>query len=132
MDKEEKGPIAESMGDKINSKLIAKNAGCFVIPGFEGEVSNEDETNETEPEIEEQTEDQVDEEEIEDPDVEEDEDVDEDETDTEDDEDSKDKEVLSENALVEVKVGDANGALFLRQVVDRLVTHGDVKVVQKL
>ena len=27
---------------------------------------------------------------------------------------------------------DANGALFLRQVVDRLVTHGDVKVVQKL
>ena len=24
------------MGDKINSKKIAKAAGCFVIPGFEG------------------------------------------------------------------------------------------------
>lgn len=35
------GPM-ESMGDKINSKLIAKNAGCFVIPGFEGEVADED------------------------------------------------------------------------------------------
>lgn len=31
-----------AMGDKINSKLIAKNAGCFVIPGFEGEVRDED------------------------------------------------------------------------------------------
>jgi propionyl-CoA carboxylase alpha chain len=35
------GPM-EAMGDKINSKLIAKNAGCFVIPGFEGEVADED------------------------------------------------------------------------------------------
>ena len=25
------------MGDKINSKRIAKNAGCFVIPGYEGQ-----------------------------------------------------------------------------------------------
>tara|TARA_E500000331_G_scaffold40535_3_gene33533 strand:- start:721 stop:1788 length:1068 start_codon:yes stop_codon:yes gene_type:complete len=80
------------------------------------EVSNEDETNETEPEIEEQTEDQVDEEEIEDPDVEEDEDVDEDETDTEDDEDSKDKEVLSENALVEVKVGDETNQVSVKEL----------------
>jgi propionyl-CoA carboxylase alpha chain len=31
-----------AMGDKINSKKIVKNAGCFVIPGFEGEVENED------------------------------------------------------------------------------------------
>lgn len=36
------GPM-KSMGDKINSKLIAKNAGCFVIPGFEGEVADEEE-----------------------------------------------------------------------------------------
>lgn len=31
-----------AMGDKINSKKIVKEAGCFVIPGFEGEVENED------------------------------------------------------------------------------------------
>lgn len=31
-----------AMGDKINSKKIAKDAGCFVIPGYEGEVENED------------------------------------------------------------------------------------------
>jgi acetyl/propionyl-CoA carboxylase alpha subunit len=30
------------MGDKINSKKIAKDAGCFVIPGFEGEVADEE------------------------------------------------------------------------------------------
>ena len=67
----------------------------------------EEETTETEPEIEEQTEDQIDvEEEIEDPDVEETEDVDEDEVDTEDDENSKDEKVLTEDALVEVKVGE--------------------------
>ena len=26
----------DAMGDKINSKRIAKEAGCYVIPGFEG------------------------------------------------------------------------------------------------
>jgi propionyl-CoA carboxylase alpha chain len=31
-----------AMGDKINSKKIAKQAGCFVIPGFEGEVESEE------------------------------------------------------------------------------------------
>lgn len=31
-----------SMGDKINSKLVAKAAGCFTIPGFEGEVADEE------------------------------------------------------------------------------------------
>jgi acetyl/propionyl-CoA carboxylase alpha subunit len=31
-----------AMGDKINSKRIAKDAGCFVIPGFEGEVADEE------------------------------------------------------------------------------------------
>jgi len=31
-----------AMGDKINSKKIAKDAGCFVIPGYEGEVENEE------------------------------------------------------------------------------------------
>jgi len=31
-----------AMGDKINSKLIAKEANCFVIPGFEGEVTDEE------------------------------------------------------------------------------------------
>lgn len=31
-----------AMGDKINSKKIAKEANCFVIPGFEGEVADED------------------------------------------------------------------------------------------
>ena len=30
-----------SLGDKINSKKIAKDAGCFVIPGFQGEVMDE-------------------------------------------------------------------------------------------
>lgn len=35
------GPM-NSMGDKINSKKIAKDAGCYTIPGFEGEVENED------------------------------------------------------------------------------------------
>ena len=35
------GPSASSMramGDKINSKRIAKEAGCFIIPGFDGEL----------------------------------------------------------------------------------------------
>jgi len=39
------GPSAKAMndmGDKINSKKIAKAAGCFVIPGYEGEVQDED------------------------------------------------------------------------------------------
>jgi propionyl-CoA carboxylase alpha chain len=31
-----------AMGDKINSKKIAKEANCFVIPGYEGEVADED------------------------------------------------------------------------------------------
>ena len=35
------GPM-NAMGDKINSKKIAKDAGCFVIPGFQGEVPDED------------------------------------------------------------------------------------------
>lgn len=30
------------MGDKINSKKIAKEANCFIIPGFEGEVIDEE------------------------------------------------------------------------------------------
>ena len=30
-----------AMGDKINSKKIAKAAQCFTIPGFEGEVIDE-------------------------------------------------------------------------------------------
>jgi len=29
------------MGDKINSKKVAKNAGCFIIPGYDGEVKDE-------------------------------------------------------------------------------------------
>ena len=29
-----------AMGDKINSKIIAQSAGCFVIPGFNGEIAN--------------------------------------------------------------------------------------------
>ena len=29
------------MGDKINSKIVAKKALCFVIPGFDGEVQDE-------------------------------------------------------------------------------------------
>jgi len=35
------GQAMNDMGDKINSKKIAKDAGCFVIPGYEGEVSDE-------------------------------------------------------------------------------------------
>jgi propionyl-CoA carboxylase alpha chain len=31
-----------AMGDKINSKKIAMNAGCFTIPGYQGEVESED------------------------------------------------------------------------------------------
>ncbi len=31
-----------AMGDKINSKKIVKAAGCYTIPGFEGEVESED------------------------------------------------------------------------------------------
>jgi propionyl-CoA carboxylase alpha chain len=30
------------MGDKINSKKVAKDAGCFIIPGFQGEVETEE------------------------------------------------------------------------------------------
>lgn len=30
-----------AMGDKINSKKVAKAANCFIIPGFEGEVEDE-------------------------------------------------------------------------------------------
>ena len=67
-------------------------------------------------EIEEPTEDQIDEEEIEDLDVEEDEDVDEDEADKEDDEDSKEKEVLAEDALVEVKVGDETNQVSVKEL----------------
>ena len=76
----------------------------------------EEETTEAEPEIEEPTEDQIDEEEIEDLDVEEDEDVDEDEADKEDDEDSKEKEVLAEDALVEVKVGDETNQVSVKEL----------------
>ena len=76
----------------------------------------EEETTETEPEIEEPTEDQIDEEEIEDLDVEEDEDGDEDEADKEDDEDSKEKEVLAEDALVEVKVGDETNQVSVKEL----------------
>lgn len=39
------GPSSISMnqmGDKINSKKVAKNAGCFIIPGYDGEVKDED------------------------------------------------------------------------------------------
>jgi len=35
------GPMND-MGDKINSKKIAMDAGCFVIPGYEGEVRDEE------------------------------------------------------------------------------------------
>lgn len=31
-----------AMGDKINSKIIAKNAGCFIIPGYDGEITSGD------------------------------------------------------------------------------------------
>ncbi len=30
------------MGDKISSKKIAKDANCFIIPGFEGEIRDEE------------------------------------------------------------------------------------------
>ena len=77
---------------------------------------NEEETTETEPDIEEVTEDQIDdEEEIEDLDTET-EDGDEDEADTEDDEDSKEKEILSEDALVEVKVGDETNQVSVKEL----------------
>jgi propionyl-CoA carboxylase alpha chain len=39
------GPDAhaiESMGDKINSKRIAKEAGCTIIPGFAGEITSDE------------------------------------------------------------------------------------------
>ena len=39
------GPSSKPMdllGDKIHSKKVAKDADCFVIPGFEGEVLDED------------------------------------------------------------------------------------------
>jgi propionyl-CoA carboxylase alpha chain len=36
------GSAMREMGDKINSKKIAKDAGCFVIPGYEGEIRDED------------------------------------------------------------------------------------------
>lgn len=38
------GPTSKPMellGDKIQSKKVAKDANCFVIPGFEGEVNDE-------------------------------------------------------------------------------------------
>lgn len=31
-----------AMGDKISSKKIAKDAGCFIIPGYEGEIVDVD------------------------------------------------------------------------------------------
>lgn len=40
------GPTAYSMnamGDKINSKKIATDAKCFIIPGYQGEVADENE-----------------------------------------------------------------------------------------
>lgn len=30
------------MGDKISSKKIAKDANCYIIPGFEGEIRDEE------------------------------------------------------------------------------------------
>ena len=79
-------------------------------------LEKEEETTETEPEIEEQTEDQIDvEEEIEDLDTET-EDGDEDEVDTEDDEDSKDEKVLTEDALVEVKVGEETNQVSVKEL----------------
>lgn len=36
------GSAMDAMGDKIHSKKIAKDAGCFVVPGFEGEVKDVD------------------------------------------------------------------------------------------
>ena len=44
------------------------------------------------------------------------EDVDEDEADKEDDEDSKEKEVLAEDALVEVKVGDETNQVSVKEL----------------
>ena len=32
-----------AMGDKINSKKIATDAKCFIIPGYQGEVADENE-----------------------------------------------------------------------------------------
>ena len=79
------------------------------------EKDNE-ETTETEPDIEEVTEDQIDdEEEIEDLDTET-EDGDEDEVDTEDDEDSTDSKILTEDALVEVKVGDETNQVSVKEL----------------
>ena len=34
------GSAMNDMGDKIHSKHIAKNAGCSVVPGYEGEVAD--------------------------------------------------------------------------------------------
>lgn len=34
-----------AMGDKINSKKIAADAGCFIIPGFAGEVETENDAS---------------------------------------------------------------------------------------
>lgn len=36
------GAAMNAMGDKIHSKKIAKDAGCFTIPGYQGEVENEE------------------------------------------------------------------------------------------
>lgn len=36
------GHAMELMGDKIMSKKVAKEAGCFTIPGYEGEVMDAD------------------------------------------------------------------------------------------
>jgi hypothetical protein len=80
------------------------------------EVSNQEETTETEPEIEEPTQDEeTDEEEIEDLE-DETQDGDEDQTDTEDDEDSKDSKVLSEEDMVEVKVGDKTNQVSVKEL----------------
>ncbi len=77
---------------------------------------DEEETTETEPEIEETTEDQIDEEEeIEDLDTET-EDGDEDEVDTENDKDSEDSKVLTEDALVEVKVGEETNQVSVKEL----------------
>lgn len=37
------GASMDAMGDKIHSKKLAKDAGVHTIPGFEGEVADEDE-----------------------------------------------------------------------------------------
>ena len=78
--------------------------------------NNEDETTETQTEEEELTQDEdIDEEETEDLDKET-QDVDEDEVDTEDDEDSKDSKILTEDALVEVKVGDKTNQVSVKEL----------------